>query len=110
MLQKAYALSGPVILATVLIGLAQLRRVGPTAEISPHRINVAQSTATTFAPFDGAGRGLVARIGVVKRFAGLRSIADLRWVPGIGARRLHAWWPWLTDDGPDADEHVAWRR
>ena len=110
MMQKAYALSGPPLVAVLLLAIVHVRASGPAARLTAWRVGLRDASPTDFAAMDGAGRGLVERIRLVKAFADLDVPARLRWVPGIGSRRLHRWWPWLAGDGPRADEDVAWRR
>lgn len=111
MLQKAYAVSGPIVVALILGGVAHLRADPAPPRLTARRITVQGATPATFGTLDGAGRTLLRQIATVGRHLPLDRPATLRWVPGIGTSRLDRWWPWLADcDGRAPREHVAWRR
>lgn len=99
MLQTAYAFSAPLLLAAALALAGHSANAARPPTMRAIRLHPGSARLHDLLALEGAGAALVKRIALVRTVLDLSDPASLRWVPGIGARRLHQWWPWLTDNG-----------
>lgn len=99
MLQTAYAFSGPILLAAALAAAGHVVDGGRRPSMRPVQVNSGTAQRCELLALEGAGNALVERIALVRTVLDLSDPGSLRWVPGIGGRRLHQWWPWLVPDG-----------
>ncbi len=67
--------------------------------LTPLRLPPGRAPAHALRALAAAGPALVRRIVLIRSILPLRRPGQLRWVPGVGGRRLHQWWPWLSADG-----------
>ena len=99
MWQTSYAFSAPLLLAATLALAGHATNAGQPPTMRAVRLHPGSARLHDLLALEGAGTALVKRIVLVRTVLDLSDPASLRWVPGIGARRLHQWWPWLADNG-----------
>lgn len=99
MFRTVYALSGPVVLGVALALLGHWADRRHPVALHPVRLQAATASPEDLMALEGAGRALVRRVVLIRQVLDFSGPASLRWVPGVGGRRLHRWWPWLAGDG-----------
>ena len=99
MKETSYAFLGPLLLASSLALIGNLADRSQPATMRAGQLSPASSPRCDLLVLDGAGEALVEKIILIRAELDLSQPGSLRWVPGIGGRRLHQWWPWIKRDG-----------
>jgi len=99
MKETGYAFFGLLILAASLALVGEAADAGQPATMWARQLSPGSSPPCDLLVLEGAGEALVERIILLRTVLDLSDPGSLRWVPGIGGRRLHQWWPWLMPDG-----------
>lgn len=95
------AAAGAVLLAGALWLAGTLAAAPDPGRLEVHRVAPGGDPWPVLATLPGAGVSLARRMVAYRRLVGpLDAPAALRRVPGVGGRRLHAWSPWILQEGP----------